>query len=56
MDGPAAASLLDEQIMAAVEAHTAFGRDLAAVVGHSSVSVSATSTSTKRKERKAEAS
>jgi chromosome segregation ATPase len=33
MDGPAAAGLLDEQIADAVEAQTAFGRDLAAVVG-----------------------
>jgi hypothetical protein len=36
MDGPAAAGLLDEQIADAVEAQTAFGRDLAAVVGRAS--------------------
>jgi chromosome segregation ATPase len=33
-EGPSAATLLDEQIAAAVEAQTPFGRDLAAVAGH----------------------
>jgi chromosome segregation ATPase len=33
MDGPSAAGLLDEQIRTAADAQTAFGRDLAAVVG-----------------------
>ncbi len=49
MEGPAAAGLLDEQIMGAVEAQTSFGRDLAVVVGHATAS-------TKRQGRKAEAS
>lgn len=51
MEGPAAAGLLDEQIMGAVEAQTSFGRDLAVVVGHVSAS-----TATTRNGRKAEAS
>jgi hypothetical protein len=33
-EGPSAATLLDEQIAAAVEAQSPFGRDLAAVAGH----------------------
>jgi hypothetical protein len=34
MEGPAAAGLLDEQILLAVEADTSFGRDLAAAVAY----------------------
>jgi hypothetical protein len=49
MDGPSAAGLLDEQIRTAADVQTAFGRDLAAVVGQ------ATSTP-QRKGRKANAS